>query len=107
MCINNRLKTFINGCLKTKLYVFCNLHTCIFLFHSKPEKSLTTRFSLKIIDGVQGRSQHIATYRIAIGFALRYIAKGLRYITNYVVDFLLKPPTWTFLQELKIKNFLR
>ena len=30
----------------------------------------------------QGRSQHIATYRIAIGFALRYIAKGLRYIAK-------------------------
>jgi hypothetical protein len=30
----------------------------------------------------QGRSQHIATYRIAIGFALRYIAKRLRYIAK-------------------------
>jgi hypothetical protein len=31
---------------------------------------------------LQGRSQHIATYRIAIGFALRYIAKRLRYIAK-------------------------
>jgi hypothetical protein len=36
----------------------------------------------KFVHQVQGRSQHIATYRIAIGFVLRYIAKGLRYIAK-------------------------